>query len=252
MEIYERLAEVYDSGGWVEYSRRLLPYLREVLRRFQFRQRRVLELACGTGTVAIALADEGYQVIGVDRSAAMLREAKKKARQAGVEITFLQQDIRELVLEEPVDLATCFFDSINYLLSYQDLVCAFGNVARVLRPGGLFVFDMNTAAGLASHWDYRKGGRDLGDVAIIGTNSYDPQKKLGTIRITVFKRVNDLYEKFTEVHTERAYSRHDVKIALREGGLKLLANYDCMTFRRPGRKAGRILYVTTGAKKPSS
>ena len=251
MDIYERLAEVYDSGGWIEYSRRLLPYLQEILRRFKFSPQKVLELACGTGTVAIALAQEGYQVVGVDRSSSMLREAKKKAQQAGVKIPFLRQDMRNLVLKDPVDLVTCFFDSINYLLSYQDLVRTFDKISRALRPRGLFTFDMNTALGLASHWDYRKGGRDLGDVAIIGTNSYDPQKKLGTIHITVFKKVNDLFEKFTEVHTERAYSRNEVKNALREGGLKLLSCYDCMTFQRPGKNAGRILYVATTARKPS-
>jgi SAM-dependent methyltransferase len=256
MEIYERLAEVYDRGGWLAYSQRLLPYLQAVLKRFRFRRKRVLDLACGTGTMAVALAQEGYQVVGVDRSAAMLREARKKAQKSGVDVVFLKQDMRKLALKEPVDLVTCFFDSINYLLSYQGLVTTFEKVRRALRPGGLFVFDMNTATGLAAHWDYHKEGRDLGDVAIIGDNSYDPQKRLGTIRITVFKKVpggkvHQLFEKFTEIHTERAYSRSEVKTALREGGLKLLACYDCMTFRRPGKRAGRILYVATPARKPS-
>jgi hypothetical protein len=152
-----------------------------------------------------------------------------------------------------VDLVTCFFDSINYLLSYQDLVQTFYRVGRVLNPGGLFVFDMNTPSGLASSWSYRKEGRDLGDVAIIGTNSYDPEKKLGTIHITVFKKITNqyLYEKFTEVHTERAYTRREVKAALSEGGLRCLAAYDCMTFQRPGRKTGRILYVATIKGKSS-
>jgi ubiquinone/menaquinone biosynthesis C-methylase UbiE len=252
MKLYDRLAEVYDSGGWDEYSRRLLPYLHEVLRRFRFRQKSVLDMACGTGTLAIALAQEGYRVVGVDRSAAMLQQARDKSRQAKVQVTFLRQDMRKLSLKEGVDLATCFFDSINYLLSYQDLVSTFARVARALNPGGLFVFDINTPSGLASHWDHHKGARDLGDVAIIGTNSYDPENKLGTISITVFKKINSkgvasLFEKFSEVHTERAYSTSEVKNALREGGLKLLAHYDCMTFRRPGKKTGRILCV---AKRP--
>jgi ubiquinone/menaquinone biosynthesis C-methylase UbiE len=257
MEIYERLAEVYDQGGWAEYSQRLLPYLREVLRRFRFSKKKVVELACGTGTLAVALAQDGYQVVGVDRSAAMLRQARKKARQAGVSVTFIKQDIRELSLRDPVDLATCFFDSINYLLCYQDLVRAFACVARVLNPRGLFVFDMNTAIGLADHWDYHKGGRDLGDAAIIGSNTYDPRRKLGTIRITVFKKiasqgVESLFEKFTETHSERAYRPSEIKNALQEGGLKLLASYDCMTFSRPGKKTGRILYVAQREKKATS
>jgi SAM-dependent methyltransferase len=251
-EIYDRLAEVYDRGGWAEYSNRLFPYLQEVLRRFRFRKKRMADLACGTGTLALAMSQKGYRVVGVDRSAAMLREARKKARQAKVDISFLEQDIRELRLVEPVDLATCFFDSINYLLSYQDMVRAFTCVAQALRPDGLFVFDMNTAAGLAAHWDHHKGGRDLGDVAIIGTNSYDPRKRLGTIRITVFRRIKSkgkesLYERFSEVHTERAYDAKEVKGALAEGGLKLLASYDCMTFRRPNKATGRILYVAEKA-----
>ena len=247
MEIYQHLAAVYDRGGWGEFSKRLFPYLQRVLRRFRLHPRRILDLACGTGTMAIALAHDGYQVIAVDLSAAMLGEAERKAQREDVEVLFLQQDMRELSLPEPVDLVTCFFDSINYLLSYQDLVRTFQRVARVLTSGGLFIFDMNTPAGLASNWSYRKDGRDLGDVAIIGTNSYDPEKKLGTIQITVFKKVKQLclYEKFTEVHTERAYTRREVKAALDEASLKLMAHYDCLTFQRPGRKTGRILYVAT-------
>jgi SAM-dependent methyltransferase len=252
MELYERLAEVYDRGGWGEYSQRMFPYLKEVLRRFRFRKTDAVELACGTGTLAIALAKEGYRVVGVDRSAAMLREAQNKACQAGVEVTFVKQDIRQLRLERPVDLATCFFDSINYLLSYGDLTKTFEAVSRALNPGGLLIFDMNTAYGLASRWDMHHSGRDLGDVAIIGSNSYDPEKMLGTIHITVFKKIKShgvasLYEKFDEMHTERAFPPEEIKSALQEGGLKLLASYDCMTFRKPNKTTGRILYA---AEKP--
>jgi SAM-dependent methyltransferase len=252
VKIYDRLAEVYDRGGWGDYSQRLFPYLKEVLRRFRFEKKRIAELACGTGTLAIALAREGYHVVGVDLSAAMLREAEKKARQAGTEVTFLRQDIRRLRLDEPVDLATCFFDSVNYLLSYGDLVKTFSAVKKSLHSGGLFVFDMNTAAGLASHWDFHDGRRDLGDVAIIGSNSYDPKTMLGTIRITVFKKiqsqgVSSLFERFSEVHTERAYPAEEVKGALEEARLRLLNSYDCMTFRKPNKATGRILFV---AEKP--
>ena len=247
MKIYDRLADVYDRGGWESYSRRMFPYLEKVLRRYRFQKKNVAELACGTGTLAIALCREGFQVVGVDRSEAMLRVARDKARQAGAEVTFLKQDIRRLSLDRPVDLATCFFDSMNYLLSYGDLVKTFCRVQQALNPGGLFVFDMNTAAGLASRWDAHDGSRDLGDVAIIGSSQFDPRAMLGTIRITVFRKltsegVSSLFEKFSEVHTERAYSDDEVRSALEEGRLRPLASYDCMTFRKPGKDTGRILY----------
>jgi len=246
--IYDRLADIYDRGGWESYSRRMFPYLEKVLRRYRFQKKRVAELACGTGTLAIALAGKGYQVVGVDLSEAMLRVARDKAGRAGAAVTFLRQDIRRLRLDGPVDLATCFFDSMNYLLSYGDLVKTLCRVHRALAPGGLFVFDMNTPAGLASRWDAHDGSRDLGDVAIIGSSQYDPKAMLGTIRITVFRKissggVSSLYERFTEVHTERAYRDDEVRAALQEGGLNPLAGYDCMTFRKPNKAAGRILYV---------
>jgi SAM-dependent methyltransferase len=248
MEIYDRLAEIYDRGGWEAYSRRMFPYLRKVLRRYRLQKGRIAELACGTGTLAIALSQQGYQVVGVDRSKAMLQVARDKARQAGAAVTFLHQDIRRLSLDEPMDLVTCFFDSMNYLLSYGDLVKTFCRVHRALQPGGLFIFDMNTPMGLASHWDAHDGSRDLGDIAIIGSSQYDPKAMLGTIRITVFRKitsggVSSLYEKFTEVHTERAYPADEVRGALQEGRLKPLASYDCMTFRKPNKATGRILYV---------
>jgi len=248
MKIYDRLADIYDRGGWESYSRRMFPYLEKVLRRYRFQKKRVAELACGTGTLAISLAQQGYRVVGVDRSEAMLRVARDKARQAGAAVNFLQQDIRRLSLDGPVDLATCFFDSMNYLLSYGDLVKTFCGVHRSLHPGGLFIFDMNTPTGLASRWDAHDGSRDLGDVAIIGSCEYDPKAMLGTIRITVFRKissggVSSLYERFTEVHTERAYRDDQVRTALEEGGLNLKTVYDCMTFRKPNKGSGRILYV---------
>jgi len=248
VKIYDRLAQIYDRGGWESYSRRMFPYLVKVLRRHRIEIGTVAELACGTGTLAIALSREGYRVVGVDLSEAMLQVARDKAEQAGAAVTFLQQDIRRLTLKSPVDLATCFFDSMNYLLSYGDLVKTFSRVHRALKPRGLFIFDMNTPTGLASHWDTHDGSRDLGDVAIIGSSQYDSKAMLGTIRITVFRKVSSggissLYERFSEVHTERAYGADEVRSALQEGRLKPLSSYDCMTFRKPNKATGRILYV---------
>jgi len=252
VKIYDRLADIYDRGGWDSYSRRMFPYLEKVLRRYRFQKKHIAELACGTGTLAISLSQQGYQVVAVDRSPAMLRVARDKARQAGAPVTFLQQDIRRLSLNKPVDLATCFFDSMNYLLSYGDLVKTFCGVHRALHPGGLFIFDMNTPVGLSSQWDTHDGSRDLGDVAIIGSSQYDPKTMLGTIRITVFRKVtsggvSSLYERFSEIHTERAYPDDEVRAALQEGRLNPMASHDCMTFRKPNKATGRILYV---AEKP--
>ena len=89
----------------------------------------LLDLACGTGTIAVALAQRGYRVIGVDRSEEMLAVAEEKARRAGVDLFLICQDMRSFELAEQVDAALSLFDSLNYLVEEGDLTRALTQTA---------------------------------------------------------------------------------------------------------------------------
>ncbi len=149
-KVYDGFAHFYAKGPYTAFSRRVAELLPPILGRFGVKPKTVLDLACGEGTFAVLMAEQGLRVTGVDASPRMLHFARQRARDAGVEVTFLEQDIRSLDLADTFDLVTCWYDSLNYLLDYDDLVRVFSHVRSALNPQGLFVFDMNTICGLAA------------------------------------------------------------------------------------------------------
>jgi SAM-dependent methyltransferase len=112
----------------------------------------LVELAVGTGRVAIPVAlATGRTVIGVDSSPAMLAQARTAADEAGVALDLREGDMRDLELEEPASLIYCPYRALLHLPTWADRRCVFERVARSLRPGGrfawnVFVFDHQVAA----------------------------------------------------------------------------------------------------------
>ena len=102
---------------------------------------RILELCCGTGRLTLPIAKDGYNISGVDYTSSMLDQAKIKASEAGLEIRFIEADIRTLNLQEKYDLVFIPFNSIHHLYKNEDLFRAFNVVKNHLKEGGLFLLD---------------------------------------------------------------------------------------------------------------
>lgn len=100
----------------------------------------ILELCCGSGRLTIPLAKE-YNICGVDNSHSMLEQAKLKASKEGVEIDFIEADIRTLDLPNKYDLIFIPFNSIHHLYQNQDLFDTLSVVRKHLKDDGLFLFD---------------------------------------------------------------------------------------------------------------
>ena len=103
---------------------------------------KILDLACGTGRLAIKLAQMGFQVTGADLSEDMLTIAEQRARAANVDVPFIQTDMRNLEGLDQYDLICCFDDSLNYLIDQKDLQTTFKAVYDHLNPDGQFLFDV--------------------------------------------------------------------------------------------------------------
>lgn len=104
----------------------------------------ILELACGTGRALLPLARDGYRVVGVDLSPAMLEVAQRRIAQEGLEerVTLLEQDMRSLKLDGRFTLAFVALNSFGHLLSTDDQLAALSGVHQHLQPGGLLVLDL--------------------------------------------------------------------------------------------------------------
>ena len=102
---------------------------------------RILELCCGTGRLTLPIAKEGYDITGIDYTPSMLAQAKIKASEVGLEISFIEADIRTLDLQNKYDLIFIPFNSIHHLYLNEDLFKAFNTVKKHLKTGGRFLLD---------------------------------------------------------------------------------------------------------------
>lgn len=102
---------------------------------------KILELCCGTGRLTLAIAKEGYNICGVDYTPSMLEQAKSKATEAGLDINFIEADIRTLDLQEQFDLIFIPFNSIHHLYRNKNLFKALACVKNHLKKGGFFLLD---------------------------------------------------------------------------------------------------------------
>src|SRR5207302_7221269 len=118
------------------------------------------------------------------------------------------------------DACVCLFDSLNYLMTLDDLGRTFAAVRRHLNPGGLFVFDMNTIRALEAGMFNQEGtGRDAG-LHYLWRSAYDAFSRRCTIEMDFTVRSGEAVRRFHETHVQRGYTRPEVERALEGGGLE--------------------------------
>ncbi len=246
MSQYVKLAEIYDYlVAGIDYEE-WADYMEQIIDKFDCPTKYIADLACGTGNTTIPLAERGYEVYGVDIAPAMLAKAWEKAAGKSVKPYFLEQDMRELKLPQPMDMITCYHDGLNYMLDSVDLQRVFAGVYESLKPGGLFIFDLNAVEKLSD-----AGGDvtfvDDNDMSLIWETSYDKSSDIWEITLTGFLRQGEMYEKFVEVHREKHFKSAEALRILKDTGFEVLDMYHGFSFEPPKPNSRRIFYV---AQKP--
>ncbi|MCB2230400.1 class I SAM-dependent methyltransferase [bacterium] len=248
-KVYRRFAEVYDTMGADRFSAQMVEYTGELIHKFNIDVVHALDLCCGTGTALHLFARKGWQLVGVDRSEGMLKIARKKLRGTGAKL--YQKSLPTFKIALPgdketgkgFDLVTSFYDSLNYLLTQRDLKATFRTVHAHLKPGGWFVFDMNTAEALKVLWDGQVFADVHDNLAWVWKNTYDENKQTADCAATFFVRKGKVWERFTEVHTERAYANSVIRKLLRESGFVVRGLYRCFSFEKPDADDYRVCVV---------
>ena len=212
----------------------------------------VVDLGCGTGTLSEMLYQEGYDVIGVDSSEAMLAKAMEKRDASGSEILYLLQDMRELSLYSTVGTVVSVCDCVNYILEEDELLEVFSLVDNYLFPGGLFIFDFNT------DYKYREVIGDAviaenrEDCSFIWENFYDPEGRINEYDLTMFlRREGDLFERVTETHLQRGYEPEEIRGLLEQAGLEVLLMRDADEDGEVTAESERVYVVAREIKKQS-
>jgi SAM-dependent methyltransferase len=199
----------------------------------------VADLACGTGSMTLLLAEKGFDMIGVDVSADMLSEARDKTAEAGFNVLYLAQDLRRLDLYGTVDAAVSTCDAFNYLLTEAELFAAFSRVALFLNPGGVFIFDMNTEYKFKEVLQNNTFNDSHEGSSFLWKNYYDAETFTNEYHIYFMTGEGS----FTETHYQRAYTTETVEALLQDAGLTLLHANDAYTHSPPNSKSTRVSYT---------
>ena len=244
MSAYEAFASVYDIFmEQVEYDQ-WLNHIHAIWKKFGLQPKTVIDLGCGTGSIALPLAKEGYDVIGVDLSPEMLTEADHKAMEEGVSVRFACQDMTELELGEEADCILSLCDSMNYLTEDGQLEDAFKSIAQHMKQESLFLFDLNTEYKFKDVLGQNVFGSAEEHAAYIWENDYDEEEKINEYYVSFFIENEDgLYERIEEFHYERAYSMEEIEEGLQAAGMELVEVYDGYSFDAPRAESERLLFA---------
>lgn len=270
------MGEAFDYAAWAGWIEALIrahaPHLPE-------KRLSIIDMACGTGTMAHLLAGAGHAVVGFDRSPEMLALARSRAPLAGgrrrsgtaeapgaqgspagplglPDLTFRRRDLRRgpVGLGRRFDIALCLCDSLNYLPAGRCLARVFARTARMVSRSGLLIFDVNTAFQLAHGYGDRRFRGSRPGCRYLWQNEYDPRRRSVSMRLRLTLDAAPARRRagvprplrpriYTEVHREQAYSIRRLRRLVRRAGWRVLGLYAGMGDEAPAYDSDRVTFV---------
>ncbi len=229
---YDRLT---DNAGYEVRS----DYISGFFNAAEPKDYKVLDIACGTGSIAKYLKNKGYCVTGLDSSEEMLAEASLK-----LGANLIKGDMRSFDFEKSFDACICNLDSLNHLENISEWTDCFKSVHSSLKDGGMFIFDVNTVY---------KHNEILADNSFIFDEedfflAWDNELlENGKVRILldffIFNGTN--YDRYSEEITETAFTIEEIKDALSEY-FDVIGIYDELTQEPPKDNSERLYFVCKG------
>ena len=247
MNAYINLAQSYDVlTRDVDYEATVAFY-NEILDSLGLKPRTAVDLACGTGSVAVLLAKQGLAVTGVDLSEDMLCVASQKAQDLENPPRFVCQPLQKLCLPKGVDLAVCALDSLDYITEPKDCAEAIRRAYRALNPGGIFIFDVNTPEKLRA-MDGQVFLDEDDDVYCVWRGEFDEKTNICTYGMDLFQRRGEMWDRSCEEHREYAYSQEQLTDYLKAAGFTHIEVYADRIFEAPREGEQRIYFKARKGK----
>lgn len=222
-DTYDRSAALYDLATRADdYDRWVGLYLR-LLRDHGVEDGLLVDLGCGTGKGALRLAAAGYQVTGVDLSPEILRAAR--AKPGADRVSFIAGDLRHLPDLGLFDVAVTLGEPLNYLADLDELLAAFKGVARLLMPGGLFVFDLNTRGFYQSVAGVQVIDEHEGTLVLHRGRPSPRQPEAAELQVDYLTADSDGWRRTSTVHSWSYFPPDETEHALTTAGLTQVASY---------------------------
>jgi SAM-dependent methyltransferase len=261
--LYDRLMADAPYAQWIRFARQCWDVYGK--------PETVVDLGCGTGNIAIPLAQTGLNVFGVDLSENMLAIAADKTEQLrrnsafvpGGSVVWLNQDMREWDVGRTVDSVISFCDSLNYLTEEDDIARTFRRTFERLRPGGTFLFDVHTPNQVRAYARLQPFVMREEDIAYIWTCELDEDRCEIEHELSIFVKADSgyadglasktgstgaygrfpAYLRVDEVHVQRAYELGWLGDKLREAGFADVECFADFSQKPPNADTERAFFV---------
>lgn len=241
-EIYDAVMKDVDYEAWTDY-------IDEIIMMHHHEARDVLELACGTGTMALSMDEIGYyNITATDLSPEMIKQAKKKAKEAESDIHFQTLDFLDIDLDKKFDAVYMVFDSLNYLHSKEDILTLHEQVYNSLKPNGIFVYDFTTPRNSKKAIRYLNDEQDTVEerYRYHRSSRYDEDNRIhtNTFEIEEFGNSRGATPSiYREEHHQKIYTMNEIMPIVEESPFRLLKAYDGFELKPAHKRSLRITMV---------
>lgn len=237
---YNAFASVYDRLTQNVDYKRIASFIKDIIIKEKPDASLVLDMACGTGSLAIELDRLGFDVTAADASVDMLNAARERSPH---NILYLCQKMEKLDMFGTMGAIVCTLDSINHITSKEKLKEVFRRAALFLDNDGVLIFDANTTYKHKYVLADNVFIYDLDEIYCVWQNATD-ESLLTRIELDFFVRdENGTYTRSGESFCERAYSDSELEAVLNENGFIIKHRYDDYTYNAPGDGTQRVVYV---------
>ncbi|WNB93455.1 class I SAM-dependent methyltransferase [Bacillus sp. NEB1478] len=239
--LYDQLMEDAPYSKW-------LSFIKSASKNYCLNAKRLLDVGCGTGSLSVLLGKEGYEVTGVDLSADMLTVAKEKADNENVALSLFQQDMRELEGLGQFDIITILCDSLNYILTEEDVKKVFDSANQHLRPEGLLLFDVHSIHKIHHIFMGNTFGSNDDHLSYIWQCYEGELENSVEHDLSFFIQSGDCYERYDELHTQRTFAVEKYTAWLEECNFQVLSITGDFKDEALANDAERILFAAQKMK----
>lgn len=234
---YGDFAAVYDLLTFNVPYDEIAKYYAEILSKMTNRKR-ILDMGCGTGNLTVRLAEMGFDLIGQDASSEMLSIAANKSS----EVQWICQNMAETQLGECVDAVISTLDSVNHLESRLEISKCFQSVAKSLKRGGVFVFDVNTPFKQREILGNNTFVYDVDGVYCVWQNTFCERDCGVDIDLDLFFEDDDgRYSRGEEHFREIALSEEEICHLLEDAGFEIANIWEYLTHNNPKSDSEKLL-----------
>ncbi len=239
---YSVLAQIYDFVmSHVNYAS-WANYVAQIAGKHGNHVTQILDIACGTGSLCFRLAEKGFTVAGSDLSLEMIKIAREKTAKAGLTLPLWCADMRRSAVKFQPDMIVSLYDSMNYLMSPHEWARCLDNVHAVLKPKGIFVFDVSTVHN-SQRYFRRYIQRERGKGIVYSRKSeFDAKRMVQQNRFEI-RLVSHPNVVFYEVHEQRIRFLQDIMQMVAKSRLSLDGCYHGFSFTQGTEKSERVHFV---------